>query len=462
MFAESSMEKNVAYIDKLNSDNYSIWCFKVKALMQEKEVWDVIEGEKPEDPQNTESTEDPEKSAEMVAKVAEWKKKDQKALNTIILTVSNSQIIFIKNETTAKGAWKALEQEHKKSGVGSKTRVFKKMFHTTLQKGASMREHLNVMLNYFDQLTEMGASLPTDVSVNTILASLNDDYSSVVTAIEAWDETRLTMKNVKSILIEEYEKKGTQGSAEIMKVDSVQVDKYKNMECGYCHKLGHIKKNCFKLKFNQERSVQYKDIQDKIKEKATEAAIKMIQNEESQDAEMKWYVDSGASLHICSNLSFFRSIQFSKESFKVANGDKVIADGVGTVIIYIKSTNNESHKLVLRDVLYLKNQKFSNIISVSRLLLDNYTFNFIKDKCSINFNKETFLTKRTDNGLFVLTGYKLNFQKDVANDICLLCIHEWHNILSHRNLNDIKKLKSRGIKFKNCKCSDQCEACIQG
>ena len=190
--------------------------------------------------------------------------------------------------------------------------------------------------------------------------------------------------------------------------------------------------------------------------------MKLIQKEDDQDSKMEWYVDSGASLHICSNLSSFRSIRFSNESFKVANGDKVIADGIGTVIIYIKNTNNKKHKLVLRDVLYLQNKKFSNIISVSKLVLDNYTLNFVKEGCTININKETFLTKRTNNGLFVLIGYRHDFQQEIFNAKCLLCIHDWHNILSHRNLDDIKKMRSRGIKFKNCECSDQCEACIQG
>lgn len=446
MDSETNVEKNLTYIDKLTSDNYSIWSFKIKALMQEKEVWSAIEDEKPKDE----------------TKHSAWNKINQKALNTIILSVSNSQIIYIKSAKTAKEAWESLEKEHKKSGVGSKTRVFKNIFHMTLKKGSSMREHLNVMLNYFDQLAEMGSPLPPDMSVNAILASLNDDYSSIVTAIEAWDEDRLTMQNVKSILIEEYEKKQSQVSGEIMKIENIEADKYKNLECGYCHKIGHIKKNCYKIKFNKEKIKQVEEIENKIKAKAQEAAVKMIQQAESQDEKMEWYVDSGASLHICSNLSFFRSIQNTDEKFKVANGHEVKANGVGTIETYIISTNNQKIKLILKNVLYLKNNNFSNIISVAKLLQDNCSLHFENNCCSIKINKDTFTTERKLNGLFVLASYKFNFQEEVFNIRHKFCVHEWHKILSHRNLDDIKKMKARGIKFRECICSDQCEACIQG
>lgn len=44
----------------------------------------------------------------------------------------------------------------------------------------------------------------------------------------------------------------------------------------------------------------------------------------------------------------------------------------------------------------------------------------------------------------------------------LCCVHEWHKILSHRNLRDVRKIERQGLKVDPCECSDECEPCIQG
>lgn len=103
--------------------------------------------------------------------------------------------------------------------MASKIRLYKKIFKTKLSRGENIRDHMDKMLLYFDQLTEMGIPLQQDLAVSIMLASLNEEYNSVTTAVEAWDAARLTMRNVKAILVEEYEKKRESShDQEIMKV----------------------------------------------------------------------------------------------------------------------------------------------------------------------------------------------------------------------------------------------------
>lgn len=93
---EANSEKQLTYIEKLNGENYSVWSFKIKAYMQEKECWEAISEQKPTE----------------AKKLEEWNKKNQKALNSIILSIANSQIIHIKNSNSAKEAWEQLQEEH--------------------------------------------------------------------------------------------------------------------------------------------------------------------------------------------------------------------------------------------------------------------------------------------------------------------------------------------------------------
>lgn len=69
------------------------------------------------------------------------------------------------------------------------------------------------------------------------------------------------MRNFKSIIIEEYENKcESNQDQEVMKV-----------------------RNCNKLQFNEGRNQHVEEMKKQIKEKAKEAALKMVQNESQED-----------------------------------------------------------------------------------------------------------------------------------------------------------------------------------
>lgn len=446
---DNSNEKVFNSIDKLNNDNYSIWSFKIKSYLQEKEVWNVINEDKP-------VANDKNQDA-----VATWIKKDQKAYNLIVLSIANNQIIHIKSVKTAKEAWEKLKEEHQKSTLATKIRIYKKIFQTNLKKNQSVRDHVDKLLDLFDQLNELGSPLPKELAVSCVLASLNEDYSSITTAIEAWDEDRLTMKNVKSLLFEEYEKKKMLNINSGLNVNS-QVNfktpdnkQYIQQlpECGYCHKLGHFKKNCYKLQLNRQKSANISN-PDCVAVGNTASAINLDEME-------TWYVDSGASVHVCTNLSYFINLDYSrKRNITVANGFTLCSDGVGDCYLTVKLNDGSYSDFVLYDVLYFQNKRFSNLISVNLLTHEEIKLIFQNNSSKMIVKNKCIQLKQTNNGLYILESYVKRNQGMLLN--YRHCIHEWHRILSHRNLNDIKKMQNRGIKFKPCNCSDLCEKCIQG
>lgn len=87
-----------------------------------------------------------------------------------------------------------------------------------------------------------------------------------------------------------------------------------------------------------------------------------------------WIIDSGASTHVCSDLSMFRET-FSKSDIVVSmpNGIKVPIQFTGTVHL--------SDSLILKNVLHVPSFHF-NLISVSTLLRDNdCSAHFFPDNC---------------------------------------------------------------------------------
>jgi hypothetical protein len=76
-----------------------------------------------------------------------------------------------------------------------------------IEEGVSMQEHLQSVFEKFNQLNEIGHGLENDLAVSIILASLSSEYEPLITALEAWDEHRLTIEAVRAKLIEEYQRK---------------------------------------------------------------------------------------------------------------------------------------------------------------------------------------------------------------------------------------------------------------
>ena len=70
-----------------------------------------------------------------------------------------------------------------------------------------MREHLDKLFELFDTLGELDVALNETVSVSVMISSLSPEYEALVTAIEAWDESRLTIQIINAKLMEEWEKK---------------------------------------------------------------------------------------------------------------------------------------------------------------------------------------------------------------------------------------------------------------
>jgi gag-polypeptide of LTR copia-type len=175
---------NLYRIDKLGHDNYMTWAFKMKLLLAKEKVLNTIEKEAPNPVTD------------------EWIEKSEKALQFIGLSCLDNQIIHIKNATTAKEAWNILKERHQLSTMTALTKTYK----TELKRGGSMRDHLDTLFTCLDELNEVGEELKERTKIGMILSSLNSDYDNVVTAIQAWDDSRMTINLVQKKLIEEADK----------------------------------------------------------------------------------------------------------------------------------------------------------------------------------------------------------------------------------------------------------------
>ena len=95
-------------IEKLNNTNYFAWKYKIKLLLINLDLWEVISEEAP-------ST---------ASRFRDWRKKDNKARSVIGLNVDGSQLVHIRDKTSATETWNALKTIHEKHTLTNRISIY--------------------------------------------------------------------------------------------------------------------------------------------------------------------------------------------------------------------------------------------------------------------------------------------------------------------------------------------------
>lgn len=219
-------------IAKLNGGNYFNWRYKMQMLLIEKDVWNVIVDEEPNDIGRS------------------WRRKDKKAHSTIALNVEYDQIQHIRNSETAKDAWLQLKSFHEKDTPNNRVSILRKLMAKRIKEGGDVVTHLNEMVELFQRMLAVGDRFQPDFILSgMILGSLPESYDNLVTALEGRAD-ELTSNLVCSKVMEGHgrrkEKETERKKNYANEITSTAMNVNKEIECYFCHGKGHFKKNCEK------------------------------------------------------------------------------------------------------------------------------------------------------------------------------------------------------------------------
>lgn len=173
--------------------------------------------------------------------------------------------------------------------------------------------------------------------------------------------------------------------------------------------------------------------------------------------------DSGASSHITNNKKIFDSLDESiKETVYVANGEKVNSIGRGNGTLHYLNYQNDEKQMRITDVMYIPEMK-GNLLSVKRLAQKGFEVSFSANRCEIKRNNEVIAFGDSVGNLYKLRQRQCVF---TISEEKTSCIHVWHKILGHRDINSIRSMNhgglANGINIRNCHCTGSCEVCVQG
>lgn len=451
-------------VEKLNDHNYSYWSQKMKFLLMKDEIWDVVsDGAAAANPQRNQD--------------------GQKALAIICLHVEDCQLIHTENAVNGREAWEALRTFHHRNTIGQKVRLLSRLLDTKISKGASMSDHLRKMNEILSQLRAIGAPIDDSFAVSVIMRSVSDEYQVLVASMEAWTDERLTLANVSGKLIEEWERLKERQEVETAfaaraggsfrgnrsgnrnvweRLSTRRPNKQPRFECYYCQEIGHLKRDC--PLYILEKSGKQDDNNNNANNvnNATNVNKESARMTRMGNWQYSWCFDSGASSHMCNDLRLFTNIHdYDTKEVLVANGTSVVAEGVGNVTLCILVDDDTPMRVNISNVLYVP-ELDENLISVYKLSKNGFTILFQDDNCFLIKGDDKILVAEYFDGLYRV---KVECKEQVKSVVekKSRCIHEWHRILAHRNLSDIKTMGRQGVlTVRECSCDFICEPCIRG
>ena len=486
--------KEINYrVEKLTRENYHTWKFDMKMLLLDKDLWDVVTGDE---------TLAPGASADRRLK---FKKLENRSLSMICLAISPDLKIYVRSATTGKEAWDALSKHFEEKTLSRKIQFRRKLY--SLRMGnASATEHINRVKTIGDLLEALDDPVQEKDLVMILISSLPDEYNNLITTLETLKEEQLTWDYVRDRILAEYDrKKGEKpkpGNEDALYVDSrgknshrggeggsnhnkgdqnkKQFTKYK---CHYCHKKGHLQRDCHKKKAaeagaanngdgNQKESATFcSDSNNTPDNFAFEFALHV--NDNTTNCDEKWWLDSACSKHMTGvkddlfNYQEFPDDDDPAHDVVLADKSVVRAVGQGELRVVLTDANGEKVNVLFKQVMYVPELR-KRLISIGQLTNLGAEVTFTKDSVTLLTNGRKFVFGGRFGKLFELTCEFVRSSCNFSATSGDTSLTTWHLRLGHLNLQDVKKLASKNmvegmsVNSSNSVSVTDCEGCALG
>lgn len=456
----SGSESSLLHIRKLEgAHNFAIWqklCYNV--LLQKKHAKPIKEkGVKPESMSKE-----------------EWEEMDELARSTIMLSVSESLLFNLENIDSAWDMWQRLEDLYAQQSAASKVYWLKKLMDLRMKEGTSMSVHLNEFNSIFSQLTNQKFDIDDEFKATFLLCTLPESWDTFRTALSNSNAVLLFVDVESALLTEEMNRKNNaanksnalnargrsqqRGRSQDKEKSRSKSRSKKDIECYYCGKKGHMKKQCFKWKKDKKEGKEEASEQKGKSTVKIEELNSVTQGNASDDdvlfsssldvhtllagdtSDMKsWIIDSGASFHVTPYRECFAKYCGGRQGVVyLGNNYACEIAGVGDVLLML----SDGSRFMLKNVRHVPQIK-KNLISTG--LLDDDGFHTTFGDAKWKFTKGSMVIAR---GHKVDTLYPL-----FASDVCLSTdlfsaelpmVELWHGRLGHMSPKGMEVLSRSG------------------
>ena len=432
-------------VEKLTSETYHSWKFNMKMYLIGKDLWEIVCG--------NETLEDNTSPADQ----RKFQKRENLALASICLSISTSLQIYVRSAKTAQEAWENLEKHFQRKTLSKKIFYRRKLYSARMEKGSDMTKHINYVKTLAEHLEAIEDPVQEKDLVIILISSLPEEYNYLITALETIAEDNLTWDYVRDRLIHEAEKMCKEASTEatnssedaFISQRKEQSITNKEFRCHYCNRIGHIARNCYKKKADEEKKKNETTVGNFVAEKDEKSGDEVALKSCNKSYESHWWIDSGASQHMTHDKQSLQNYsEFDKPiEVKLADNNVLHSFGKGDVSLKI-SDGKEMVTVVLKNVLFVPKLK-NKLFSLPSVIDKGATVEFKGQFCELTINNCKYNIGHKHGKL-----YKLNAateKETERHDVALNIIDEeksmelWHLRFGHLGYDNLNMLKDKSM-----------------
>ncbi|UYV81871.1 hypothetical protein LAZ67_20002749 [Cordylochernes scorpioides] len=465
------MTTELPQIQKFNGDNFHLWKFQMKIILEAKDLLSITDGSevKPE--------------IEDIAKFSNWKKKDAKSKMLITTALEFKYLQQIVNCQTSAEMWKKLSTIYELKSETNKYLLQQRFFEYKMNPNDNIATHISKVETLAQQMKDLGEPISDVALITKIICSLPDKYKNFITAWDSVSSEEKTLENLTARLLKEeslqdhwdssgnskpdnalmtfskFNRNSTASNKQQQHQQSIK-DKKKNTHCGYCKKKGHWWKECYKRKEEQKGQQPSSSSRDDSCAFSAETSAFLAETKDS------WIADSGATDHMTFRREWFSTFEEIPEGVHpvcLGDGKKIYAKGKGNIDI-LSYVDSQKINATLLDVLYVPELE-TNLFSISTATKHGLTLICKGNQIKLTKNSKVLVTGIKDNSNLyrIFIKAKQSSQTHVAQ----LSLDIWHQRMGHVNPIKLTQMFENNVFEDDIKIREKpdsllCEACIYG